>query len=148
VKAPSRLDRLFEQQFADVAMPEAGRIREEGIGRRYPHATFETVWNATVAVLMQQGLVVRTDQAAGVILAVSTPPCAVLIDRQEPVRVTVWSMEQWYERPSAVATVPVRLPMERRERTALALFEPLATEVYAGKRWRFLEAADATGAAR
>ncbi len=133
----SELDQLFEKNFEGFEIPEVGWIKG-GESRSFPYATFDEVWDATILVLMQQGIIVRSSKDTGRIVTITKPPIAIFVERGEVVAVYLNWMEHLYKRGDKPEVVTAQFKLNAARKMAKDFFDKLATQVYAGEKWKWL----------
>ncbi|OQX52255.1 MAG: hypothetical protein B5M53_09070 [Candidatus Cloacimonas sp. 4484_209] len=134
----TRLDQFFERDFKGFEVPEINKIKLAGKGKSFPYATFDEVWHSAIIVLMQQGIVVRLSKESGVIITVTTPPLALFVERGGVVTVYLHIMDDLYKRVDTPEKVARRFPIQRKEEILDGFFGMLSTQIYSGKKWKYL----------
>ena len=135
----TELDQLFENNFEGFEIPEERWIKE-GLSRSFPYATFDEVWDATILVLMQQGIIVRSSKDTGRIVAITKPPIAIFVERGEVATVYLNWMEDLCRRVDKPEVVTVQFKLDAARKMAKDFFDKLATQLYAGEKWKWLKA--------
>jgi len=134
----TELDQLFEKNFEGFEIPEVRWIKGGG-SRSFPYVTFDEVWDATILVLMQQGIMVRSSKDTGRIVTITKPPIAIFVERGEVVAVYLNWMEHLYKRVDKPEVVTVQFKLNAARKMAKDFFDKLATQVYAGEKWKWLK---------
>lgn len=137
----TELDQLFDKNFEGIEIPEVRWIKE-GESRGFPYATFDEVWNANILVLMQQGIMVRSSKDTGRIITIAKPPLAIFVERGEVVNVHLNWMEHLYRRVDKPEVVTVQFKLNAINKMTKNFFDKLATQVYAGDKWKWLKNRD------
>jgi len=157
----TRLDAYLEKNFEGFEVPETINIKAKGKSRDFPYVSFDQVWDSTLLVLMQKGIIARNSKNNGVIVTVPTlsshPPFALFVEKGDIVRVYMMEMPgllNLSDKPALVEepkTITVAVPrgetikiekdkiqeLIREERIKL-LFDRLSTQVYSGTKWKYL----------
>ncbi|MDD3654817.1 MAG: hypothetical protein PHO01_11695 [Desulfotomaculaceae bacterium] len=163
----TKLDEVVHKDFQDLEIQDA-MIKQEGTKRALPYVTYDEVWDGALIVLMQKGIIGRCDKNSGVIFCITTPPSALVIENADPPKAYLKIMDELFEydkkyvfkpvlNPMVVLTpgmkkmedvataveekgVALKLSMSDKEKIATDLLDKVATQVYAGKKWKFLTA--------
>ena len=77
----TKLDLLYEKNFEGFEVPNIDLIKK-GEVRDFPYVTFDQVWDSSILILMQQGIIVRSLKDKGII-AVATPPQNLIVRKDE-----------------------------------------------------------------
>lgn len=133
----TELDQLFEKNFEGFEIPEVRWIKE-GVSRSYPYTTFPEAWDATILVLMQQGVVVRSSKDTGTLVTVTKPPLAIFVEQGEVVTVYLNWMGHLYRRADKPEVTTIEFKSEDAKKIGETFFDKLATQVYAGEKWKWL----------
>lgn len=134
----TELDKLFENNFEGLSLPAVTEIKERGISKRFPYATFDKVWDSVITVLIQQGIIVRISKATGTIVTVTDPPLIVFVERAEPTTVYLYCMCSLYRAVDSPKEVTPNMSPDFQKQTAKAFLDRLATQVYADDKWKYL----------
>lgn len=134
----TELDQLFEKNFESLKIPEVTMIKSKGINKSFPYVTFDKVWDSTMKVLIQQGIIVRASKDTGVVIAITTPPLAMFVERGEVITVHLNWMEDLYKRLDKPELVTAVFMPDDKEKMAKTFFDKLATQVYAEEKWKYL----------
>lgn len=138
-KVSTRLDQLFERDFDGLSLPGADEIKSESTSKRYPHATFDEVWDSAIIVLMQQGVIVQAVRNSGLITTTMTPPVVVFLEKEEEaILVYLYWMDDLYRSVDEPERRSVRFEEYELRRMSDDLFDKLSTQLYAGKKWKYL----------
>jgi hypothetical protein len=160
----TKLDESFRHDFKEYKL-EPASIKQTSVDRTFPQVNFDEVWEASLVVLMQSGIIVKADKNAGVILCITTPPAALYVERGESPRVYVRVAEELFEyesyhriksviNPAVVITGKAqesdvmdkvqergnayRPTVAERDAVTTKLLDMLAAQLYAGKKWKYL----------
>jgi len=133
----TELDQLFEKNFEGFELPEVRWIKG-GISRSFPYVTFDEVWDATILVLIQQGIIVRSSKDTGRIVTITKPPIAIFIERGEVVTVYLNWIKHLYRKVDEPKTVTA-FKLDNVKMMAKDFFDKLATQIYAGEKWKWLK---------
>jgi len=143
-----RLHKAFETNFHDFEFPETTTIKTHGTKKDFPYVTFDRAWNAIVAILMQEGVIIRSLKDKGLIAVTTSPPMAFLIeDYNKGVSIYLYIMEDFYD--SVDGTKKFSLQNEKckdenntvincKKRISEVFFGKISTEIYADKKWQYL----------
>jgi hypothetical protein len=136
VEATSRMTQLFTTDFQDFKAPDASLITA-GESRAFENAAYDDVWDATVVVLMQDGAIVRSSKAAGVLVALTRPPRAVYVEpaRAGKIRVYTYGMRELYTAVDEPRTALVTSFPQGNEGD---FFDRVSGQLYAGQKWKYL----------
>lgn len=140
----TELDVLFEKNFEGFESPEVTYIKK-GVSRNFPYATYDQVWDATILVMIQQGIIVRSSKDDGIIVTVTTPPLAIFVERGEVVTVYLNWMTHLYRRIDKPEVVTVAFELNEAQKIAETFFGKLATQLYAAEKWKWLKAEEEEG---
>lgn len=125
----TKLDQLFEKNFEGLEVPEANEIKNDDVKEGFPYTTFDKVWDSSIIVLMQRGIIVRASRESGTILTITSPPLAIFVEKGDVITVYLKRMYNLYEREHS---------MVENIQIARTFFDKLATQVYAGQKWKYL----------
>jgi len=136
VATTSRMAQLFATDFKDFKAPDASLITA-GASRGFENATYDEVWEATVVVLMQDGVIVRSSKDAGVLVGLTRPPRAVYVEpaRAGRIRVYIYSLRELYTTVDEPGWQLVTYFPEGKEDD---FFDRVSGQLYAGKKWKYL----------
>lgn len=134
---PTRLDYLFKENFEGFEASEIAEIKEKGKREKkgFPYKTFDEIWDTAICVLMQEGIVVRASKDTGVIVTITNPPLAILIERGDIITVFL----VWNEGLNDPRALPIKLPPDVKENMAEFFFGKLANQLYADEKWKWLK---------
>jgi hypothetical protein len=135
----TELDRLYATDFKAFEPPSVGTIKDEGQSKDFPETSFDRVWESALVVLMQKKLVVRGSKESGVIVSMTSPPIAVLVEHGDPVAVHATWLVYLYRDPKRPGK-GVHLPGSElgKQKMAERFFDELSTQVYAESKWPYL----------
>lgn len=132
------LTRLFENRLERISIPTAEFLRERGQVHAYPGVTKEQAWNSLIKVLIQNGIIVHSDRAAGVMVAVTHlvtrgpgQEAAPLAGDATPLCNTL-DLLVTEEAAGARVYLKADKPVNR------VLFDKLSVQLEAGARWPYL----------
>lgn len=138
---PGIMAALYEAGFKDfmLADPDAV-VAAKGGAKDFPYASFDEVWDAAIRVVMQQGVILCSNKAQGII-AFATPLYVqyVLIvaspkDDSQIVHVHLARTREMLE--TGQVTFPGAIKLSAYEDKNF--MDSLATQVYSGTKWRYL----------
>lgn len=130
--------RLVENNFQHLNVPPINTIKAGGVSKTYTDTNFENVWHATILVLMQEGILVRSSKEAGVIVAFREPPATILVERGQQVTVYLYWMEDVYKPLDGDEEAMIKFPPEEKEKLANNFFYKLTRQAHPAARWKFL----------
>jgi hypothetical protein len=160
----TKMDETFQQDFKDYQL-SGSTIKQRGTSRAFPQATYDEVWDATLVILMQSGIIPKADKNAGVVLCITTPPAAFYVEKEGNTKVYVMLVEDLFEYDSYQKMKSVINPVvaftgkaeqsdmmdkvqERgnayqisageRDKITQNFLDKLATQLYSGKKWKYL----------
>jgi len=134
----TELDQLFEKDFEGLTIPEINKIKEEGMNKSFPYASFDKVWDSAITILIQEGIVVRVSKDTGTIITITNPPLAVCVDRGDVVNVYLDYMYNLYKEAGNPKAVASEGTQDLKEKRAKSFFDKLATQLYAEEKWKYL----------
>lgn len=134
----TQLDQLFENNFEGLTVPEVSKLKQDGISKSFPYASFDKVWDSTITVLMQQRIIVRGSKETGTIVTVTGTPLVIFVERAEPVSVYLDYMFSLYRAVDNPKAVTPQSKPDFKEKKAKDFFDKLATQVYADDKWKYL----------
>lgn len=137
VNTKTEICRLFETDFGGFTVPEIDKIKQ-GEGKSFPYTEFDEVWDSAIIVLMQQGIVLRSSKDSGIIVAIGSLPLSIFVERGERVHVYINVMEDLYKRLDDPEKIALEFSPDRLDKIYTNFFAKLATQVYAGKKWKYL----------
>jgi len=141
-RVKTELDQFFEKNFEGFEIPEARWIKE-GESRSFFYKTFDEIWDATILVLMQQGIMVRSSKDTGRIVTITKYPIAIFIERgkdnKKDVTVYLNCMKHLYRRVDKPRVITVQVKSDDVKMIAKDFFDKLATQVYAREKWKWLK---------
>jgi|SRR3990172_994764 len=137
VTTTTKMYQLFNTDFRGFAVPEISEIKQ-GQGKSFSYAEFDEVWDSAIIVLIQQGILVRSSKNSGTIAAIGTVPLSVVIQRGRLVNVYVKVMDDLYKTLDNPDKAVWEFDPNQLEAIYTDFFSKLATQVYAGKKWRYL----------
>lgn len=138
VRTKTEMYQLFERDFKGFHPPDVAERKPNWGSKTFPYVKFDEVWNASLILLMQEGVVIRSSKESGVIVGVHYVPFIMFVERAEPVNVYIDVIEDLYRRlddpeKSAVVFKPSTLHKAFKN-----ILDKLATQVYAGNKWKYL----------
>ena len=134
----TRLDRLFETDFAGLQAPPASWI-DAGPSREFPGMDFERIWTATLQVCVQEGILVHASKSSGTLLVIGVSPMVLHVSRGDPVRIALnWMNELYLPADSEGDGVP---PVPESGVGDALLFSKIQTQLSASTRWPYLTGA-------
>ena len=123
-------------------MPSSYAIKTYGDQRAFPQTTFDEVWDASLAVSIQQGIVARASKNSGTIAVVpnvQTPPFIVLVEESNPTTAYLYWMEYLHRRVDDSSKVDGTILADTtKSKIAEKYFDKVATQVYAESKWKYL----------
>jgi len=140
VAEKTKLDKLFETDFAGFNLPDAAWIKQ-GKNKEFPYTTFDRVWDSAMLVFMQQGIMVRASKEQGVIAAITQGPLAVYIEKGEVVNVYLNCMDDLYRN----AEKSNKLNKQKSTgcpdilNNSARYFDKLSTQVYEKEKCKYLD---------
>lgn len=133
----TELDQLFENDFEGLNVPAVTKIKEDGINKDFPYATFDEVWDSVITVLMQQRIIVRGSKETGTIVTVTGTPLVIFVEQAETVTVHVDCMCNLFKQADDPKAVIPKATLDFKEKTA-KFFDKVSTQVYADEKWKYL----------
>jgi hypothetical protein len=140
--AKTELDLLYESNFEGLSVPTAAEIKRQGEEKQFPHTTLDEVWDSAILVLMQRGVIARSQRDSLVVVSIAAPPAAIFMEEDEGVRVYIYWMQHLYRQVGKPDKMVVEFTPERTQEMTQALFDRLATQVYSGQKWKYLQGQD------
>ena len=114
-------------------------ISAEDTSKSYPYATFDEVWDSAIIVLMQQDIIVHSSKDSGVIATVMRPPVVVLLEEgKDTIVVYLYWMDYVYKSLDEPQKMTVAFEEYELKKKSYDLFDKLSTQIYAGKKWKYL----------
>jgi hypothetical protein len=137
VTAKSRLQILWENSFMDLKVPESEWVRG-GYSRTFSGASYGEVWDATVLVAEQVGVLARCSKKDGTIVVAGGIPFLVRIEGSESVTLYIRVMEDLLETdpPTRRELSPTFVDFVKGWPNRFTDF--VATQLYADRKWKYL----------
>jgi len=140
IKTKTAVYQLFEKDFQGFALPEIDEIKE-GAGRgTFRYTEFDQVWDSAIIVLMQQGVVLKASKEAGIIVGMGEWPLGILVERSDPVNVHIRLITNLYKRLDDPKKTAFDFQPDNLAKIHRSFYDKLATQVYAGQKWKYLSA--------
>ena len=122
-RVKTELDQYFDNNFEGLQVPDAAEIKSTGESKTFPHTSFDKVWDSSIIVLMQEGIIVRASKDTGIILTISKSSSAIFIDKGAEA-ITVY-LKRIFN-------------LDWNGGQAGTFLDKLATQVYADQKWNYL----------
>ena len=148
----TRLSALFDDDFVGLQLPGGDVIKAGAVSHVFPEITIGEVWNSSLFVLAQRGVIARASRADGVIICVVDFPKGarflhdgypnVLLVEQAPESRDVIVYANWlgelFQQNDKSGTQLLSIQRDVKQKLSEGFFEKLATEVYAKHKWKYL----------
>ena len=133
----TELDQLYEKNFEGFEISKIS-VKNEGISKSFPYATFDEVWDAVILVFMQHGVIAYAAKDNGVVAVITTPPMVVFVEKGDNVTVYLKWMDKLYRRLDKPALATVKFDSYIKRKFADNVFDRLSTQIYAKGKWQYL----------
>jgi hypothetical protein len=133
------LTKLFESRLERIRVPAAEFLRERGQVHAYPGVTKEQVWNSLIKVLIQNGIIVHSDRAAGVMVAVTHLVTRGPGQESAPLAGDATPLCNTLDLLVAEEAGGARVYLKADKPVNRVLFEKLSVQLEAGARWPYLD---------
>jgi len=138
------IDYLLKNNFKGIEHVNIDWIKKESESKSYPYASFDQVWDSTIIILIQKGIIVKASKDKGIIVTITNPPSAILVEKNDIVTVYLKWIEDLYRQfnPSQDISyksdrIEIVKEMVKKEK-AKSFLDNLATQIYAGEKWKYV----------
>lgn len=87
---------------------------------------------------MQQGVILQASKEAGIIVGMGQWPLGIFVERREPVNIYIRVITDLYARLDDPEKTPLKSGPPDSSKMLGDFLDKLATQVYAGKKWKYL----------
>jgi len=120
INTSTEISVLTMSDFKGLKLPEIYEVKLEGKSEVFPSSTFDDVWDSSIKVLIQQGIILQVSKNTGLIVTATNPPSVVFIERDEERVLNLIVMDGKNNNPSQLAEKVAMEIMKGSDFTKLA----------------------------
>lgn len=138
VRTETQIHRLFASDFKGFSVPAVETIKT-GRNKVFAYTTYDEVWDSVVVVLMQECFIAYSSKESGNIVGLTRPPMVIHAEETDDNQaiVYIYWMTDLYRGMDKRRKLLVEFPwMANKEN---GFFDKLSTQLYSGKKWKYLD---------